>query len=197
MERLFTSTYFGGQRMKKILIAVLTLGLVFTLASDNLFAGGIGIKGGYSFMQNDFDDPFKFKDTYNFGVYFDMGTFLFSSLRFRPGVDYVTLEQDLDNGTGTLDADLWGIHFDWYWHFLGNASISPFIGFGPTLNYYDWDRTENDDDSDAGVDLFAGLTFGISGTPFELMLEARYKFVDIAETDQNILQANIGILYKF
>ena len=194
---MFIYTYFGGYRMKKVLIAALTLGLVFTFASDNLFAGGIGIKGGYSFMQNDFDDPFKFKDTYNFGVYFEVGHLVFPSLIFRPSVDYVTLEQDVDNGTGAFDADLWGIHFDWYWHFLGNTPISPFIGFGPTLNYYDWERSENNDDSDAGVDVFAGLTMGISGTPFVLMLEARYKFVDIAESDQNIIQANVGLLYKF
>ena len=38
---------------------------------------------------------------------------------------------------------------------------------------------------------------GIAGTPLDLILEARYKFIDIADRDDTMFQANVGIIFKF
>ncbi len=180
--------------MKKILIVLLAVFMVTALASDNLFAAGIGVKGGYSWMQADFADAYK--DRWNGGVYFDLGTFLINNMRFRPGLDYLHIDS---KGSPSIHVmDLWGIHFDWCWFFMGNHTISPFLGFGPSLNYLNLANNRNaDDDSDAGVDLFAGITFGVSGTPIELMVEWRYKFIDIANLGDRIMQVNVGLMYKF
>ncbi len=178
--------------MKKLLLVLVAAGLIVSFAASDVFARGIIIKGGYAMMRNDLEDA-EIEDTWNFGLFFDMGTFLFNSLRFKPGVDYVSL--------ATEDADwydVYGIHLDWYWYPMGNAALSPFLGFGPSLNYNDYqDDRDDDEDSDAGVDLFAGVALGISGTPFELFIEARYRFLDIAARSENYLAFNLGIQYRF
>ncbi|MGB4269439.1 MAG: hypothetical protein WBK20_09685, partial [Spirochaetota bacterium] len=94
-------------------------------------------------------------------------------------------------------ADVYGIHLDWYWFFMGKKQFSPFLGFGPALNYYsfDDDRT-NDDDSDAGIEGFAGVDFDISG-PWKLMVELRYLWHDFADRDTTIVKLNVGLLYYF
>jgi hypothetical protein len=177
--------------MKKLLIGIVALTILVSVSTSDLFARGIGIKGGYGIMLNDYDDA-NYEDTFTWGIFFDVGHVLFRDLRFKPSVDFITLEDD-----NNQYADLWGIHFDWYWYFLGNAAISPFLGFGPSLNYYNYDASDADDDSDAGVDLFAGAAMGISGTPFELFLEARYKFIDIAKKNENIMVLGLGLQYRF
>ena len=178
--------------MKKIFVVVIAAALMFSFASSELSAKGIIIKGGYAMMQNDLSDA-QLVDQWNFGLFFDMGPFLFNSLVFRPGVDWVSYETE-----NVAIADVYGIHFDWYWYFMGNSAIAPFLGFGPSLNYYDYDsRRDDNEDSDAGVDVFAGASIGISGTPLELILEARYRFMDIAARSENILAFNLGIMYKF
>jgi len=141
------------------------------------------------------DDLKDFDDTWAFGLYFDMGTFLINDLDFRPGIDMFSLENP-DNDA--RDVDVWGIHFDWYWHFLGKSSIAPFIGFGPVLNYYDMKKDDTaNEDSDAGVDLFLGADIKIGGTPLSLMVEGRFKFLDIAARDETAMQLNIGVAYNF
>jgi len=178
--------------MKKLLVILTAAGLMLSFAAGELSARGIILKGGYAMMRNDLADA---DDTYNFGVFLDMGNFLFNSLKFKPGVDWVSIEFP---DAPAANYDIWGIHMDWYWYPMGNAALMPFLGFGPALNYLDAEEdTDDDEDSDAGVDLFAGLSFGISGTPFELMLEARYRFIDIADRNDNILAFNLGIEYKF
>jgi len=173
--------------MKKILLVLL---VVFTASS--VFAAGIGIKGGYSKMYDDYADVFD--DTWNIGIVFDMGTFLFNNLQFRPGIDYLSLENEDNNYEY---ADVYGIHLDWYWFFMGKKQFSPFLGFGPALNYYsfDDDRTNNDD-SDAGIEGFLGVDFDLSG-PWKLMLELRYLWHDIADRDTTIVKLNVGLLYYF
>lgn len=178
--------------MKKLLVVMFAAALLVSFSSNDLFARGIGIKGGYTWMQDDNSDVYD--NNWDFGVLFDMGNFIFQSLKFRPGLDYISCEGKDNN---TLNKDIWGIHFDWYWHFMGDGAFSPFIGFGPTLNYLDWEEGNDNEDSDAGVDLFAGLMLGIAGTPFDLLLEARYKFIDIADRDDTMFQANVGIIFKF
>ncbi len=174
--------------MKKILVAVAILGLLFLAVNDS-DARGIGIKGGYALPQDDYEDA-EYDDTPFFGLYFDAGTFLFDSLRFKPGVDYMQMESDI-----APDFDVIAIHIDWYWYFLGNATIKPFLGFGPTLNYYD--AQEGDaEDSDGGLEGFVGFDFNLSG-PFALTLEARYLWHDIATMDHNVWKLGAGIQYNF
>jgi len=175
--------------MKKILLTVLALSILFTFTSNNASAATIGIKGGYTMPK---DDLKNYDDTMNFGVYFDMGKFLFNDLNFRPSVDYFVLDRDND----ARNRDVWGIHMDWYWFFIGKKSIAPFIGFGPSLNYYVFDDDNTDGDSDAGVDLFLGSDFKITG-PLTLMVEGRFKFLDIAARGETALQLNLGIAYSF
>ncbi len=178
--------------MKKLLLLLITLCLFVGYSTNDVFAKAIGIKGGYTMPKDNLSD---YDNDWVFGVYFDMGKFLIDSLDFRPGVDMFTLENP-DNKT--KNVDVWGIHFDWYWHFLDKGAIAPFIGFGPSLNYYNFedDNTANED-SDAGVDLFLGLDIKIGGTPLSLLIEGRYKFLDIAARDDTAMQANIGIAYNF
>lgn len=152
-------------------------------------ARSIIFKGGWALMRNDFS---RADDTWTAGIFFDMGTFLFNSLRFKPGVDFVEVESK-----DFKYADIWGIHLDWYWYPMHNVPISPFLGFGPSLNYLNFNNDSDDDDSDAGVDLFAGVSLGIRGTPLTLVLEARYRFIDIAARDDNILAFNLGIEISF
>ena len=178
--------------MKKLSLLLIALCLFVGFSSSAVFAKAIGIKGGYTTPRNDLKD---YDDDWNFGVYFDMGSFLINNLDFRPSIDVFTKEISDRN---FKESDVWGIHMDWYWHFLNKGAIAPFIGFGPSLNYYDFNDDRDDDgDSDAGVDLFFGVDIKISGTPLSLMVEGRYKFLDIAARSQNAMQANLGIAYNF
>jgi len=174
--------------MKKILFTVLALSLFFTFTYNNATAATIGIKGGYTMPK---DDLKNYDDTPNFGIYFDMGKFIFNNLNFRPSLDYFTLDRKNFDG-----YDVWGIHMDWYWFFMGKKSIAPFIGFGPTLNYYVFEADNSEGDSDAGVDLFLGSDFKLAG-PLTLMVEGRFKFLDIAARGETAMQLNLGIAYSF
>jgi len=174
--------------MKKILFTVLALSLLFTFTYNNATAATIGLKGGYTMPKDDYKD---YDNTPNFGIYFDMGKFIFNNLNFRPGLDYFTLDGD----KGKF-GDVWGIHLDWYWFFMGKKPIAPFLGFGPSLNYYDFDEGSTNEDSDAGVDLFLGADFKLTG-PLTLMVEGRFKFLDIANRNETAMQLNLGIAYSF
>lgn len=178
--------------MKKLFITLLAISLFLSIGYNNASAKAIGIKGGYLSPKDDLKD---YEDQWAFGVYFDMGTFLINSLDFRPSLDYFKLENKDNSG---YDREVYGIHFDWYWHFLDKGSIAPFIGFGPVLNYYSYDHNNTaDEDSDAGVDLFLGLDIKIGSTPLSLMVEGRYKFLDIAARNDTAMALNIGIAYNF
>lgn len=172
--------------MKKLLLLVL---LVFTTTS--VFAASIGIKGGYSKMYDDYADTMD--DTWNIGIYFDLGTFLFRTLQFRPGIDYLSLENE---DTNVEYADVYGIHLDWYWFFMGKKSFSPFLGFGPALNYYSFEDESSEGDSDAGIEGFAGVEFDLTG-PWKLLLELRYLWHDIADRDKTVVKLNAGIMHNF
>lgn len=177
--------------MKKLLLLLIALSLFVGFSSNDVFAKAIGIKGGYTMPKDDLSD---FDDDWNFGLYFDMGTFLINNLDFRPSIDMFSLEIS-DNSFKY--ADVWGIHMDWYWHFLDKGTFAPFLGFGPSLNYYDFDDEDTaDEDSDAGVDLFLGCDINVSG-PLSIMVEGRYKFLDIAARNETAFQANLGIAYNF
>lgn len=176
--------------MKKFIIALFAISLLVSFGYSNASAKAIGLKGGYIAPQDDLDDA---DDDYIFGIYFDMGQFLFETLTFRPGLDKFVLENDT-----AKYADVWGIHMDWYWHFLDKGAIAPFLGFGPTLNYYTGGVYRRDSkDSDAGVDLFLGLDFRIGGTPLSIMVEGRYKFLDIADRGDTAMAASLGVAYNF
>lgn len=178
--------------MKKTVFFILLACFVAFTASET-FAAGIGLKGGYVNVREDLEDA-DFEDTWNFGVFFDMGTFLFRSLRFKPGFDYYQLEnEDTD-----AEIDVYGIHLDWYWYFMDRKAIAPFLGFGPTLNYYEYDTGQDEEeDSDAGLEGFAGVDFAITG-PMWLTVEVRYAWLDIAQqNDESVVKFNVGIMYYF
>ncbi|MCX7678942.1 MAG: outer membrane beta-barrel protein [Spirochaetes bacterium] len=175
--------------MKKAVFLLIAGCMVVTMLASEASARSLILKGGWALMRNDFS---RADDTWTAGVFFDMGTFLFHSLRFKPGVDFVEVESN-----DFKYADIWGIHLDWYWYPMQNAPISPFLGFGPSLNYLNFNNRSDDDDSDAGVDLFVGASFGIRGTPLTVFLEARYRFIDIAARDDNILALNLGVEINF
>ncbi len=188
--------------MKKIITFTMIAAALF-FSVNTLNAKGIGVKGGYTKMLDEYDDQ-NYDDTWNIGVYFDMGTFLHSTLKFMPGLDYVKLERDAIVDTGwpnpwpqqrveTIETNVWGIHIDWYWFFLQSTPVSPFIGFGPSLNYYD---QPGDNDSDAGIEGFGGIEFDPSG-PLSLLFEGRFVVHDIADRDMALFKANFGICYNF
>lgn len=188
--------------MKKFSMLFIALCLFVGFSSNNVFAKAIGLKGGYTWPTDDFKN---YENTWAFGIYFDMGTFLINNLDFRPSFDYIKLENESRKHGPYGEHEVYGIHLDWYWHFLDKGTFSPFIGFGPSLNYLDWDSNDEDEttlssqeeDSDAGVDLFLGADIALSGTPLTLMIEGRYKFFDIASREDTALQANLGVAYNF
>ncbi|MCP4761834.1 MAG: hypothetical protein GY870_08630 [archaeon] len=188
--------------MKKFMIFIMLAGIIF-FSISSLNAKGIGIKGGYTKMLDDYND-LNYDDTWNIGFYFDLGTFLHSTLRFMPGLDFVELERDEIVNTGlpnpwpqqriaSVETNVWGIHIDWYWFFIQGNPVSPFIGFGPSLNYYD---QPGENDSDAGIEGFGGIEFDVSG-PLSLLFEGRFVLHDIADREKTLFKANFGLCYNF
>ena len=107
-----------------------------------------------------------------------------------------------DSGPGKSDCLLLGkvviFHInDGNENFMNNqrSAMAPFIGFGAALNFYDGDW--NKDDSDAGLEIFGGLDFKLSGAPLLMTIEGRYKFLDIADFDQSAFELSLGIGYMF
>ena len=175
--------------MKKLLVSFFAICMLIGVGYSNASANTIGIKGGYVVPTNDLDNC---ENSLAFGLYFDMGKFIFNSLSFRPSIDYFNLEQE----NTKWDMDVIGLHMDWYWHFMDNrrSAMAPFIGFGAALNFYEADWK---DDSDAGLELFGGIDFKLSGSPLLLTIEARYKVLDIADFDQTAWELSMGIGYIF
>ena len=184
--------------MKKLIGGVVVVSLLL-FAANGLHARGIGIYGGWIFMQDDYKDEFAFDydDTYTIGVLLEMGSFLFNSLIFRPAFDYVNCESD---NVAVRDREVYGIHLDWYWHFMGTGSFSPFLGFGATLNYYEFEKMgpgdDFEEDSDAGAEVFAGFNLGLTSS-ITLMVQARYAWNDIASRDENMAKVLAGVIFKF
>ncbi len=181
--------------MKKLIWGMVVLSLLL-FSATGLHARGIGVYGGWVFMQDDYEDQFvyNYEDTYTIGIIFDMGSFLFNRLIFRPAFDYVSCEGEEDDH---LDKEIYGIHLDWYWHFMGTGSFSPFLGFGAALNYYEFEEEKAiDEDSDAGAEVFAGFNFSLTGN-VTLMIQARYAWNDIASRDENMAKFLAGLIFKF
>lgn len=183
--------------MKKVILGLLVLSLLL-FSTTGLHARGVGIYGGWVFMQDDYENEFIFDydDTYTIGVLLEMGSFLFNSLIFRPAFDYVNCESDND---AVRDREVYGIHLDWYWHFMGTGSLSPFLGFGATLNYYEFEKMGGGDDvedSDAVVEVFAGFNLGLTSA-ITLMVQGRYAWNDIASRDENMAKVLAGVIFKF
>lgn len=180
--------------MKKLTVFLMVAGM-FLFCSGDLFANAIGVKVIYNKMMDDYSDA-EYEDNFSGGIFFDVGRFIFDELRFRPGIDYVKLEPDEDR-RGAWEVECYGIHIDWYWFFMQKGAISPFLGFGPALNYYQFDEDQTDDnDSDAGVEGFGGVEYNLSG-PWTLMLELRLVLHDIADTDKRIFKPSLGVSYRF
>lgn len=173
--------------MKKIIVIFLIM--FFSICFlNNSYAKGMGIKLGYASMIDEYDDE-GVDNTWSLGVLFDMGTFLFKSLRFRPSIDYLELENN-------YDVDVYAVHTDWYWFFMQNSDpVAPFLGFGTALNYYKIE--DSDDDSDAGIEGFAGIEYDLSGNPLTLQGELRFLIHDIADRGRAILKFNISAIYDF
>jgi opacity protein-like surface antigen len=183
--------------MKKLVWGMVVLSLLL-FSATGLHARGIGVYGGWVFMQDDYEDKYvyDYDDTYTIGIIFDMGSFLFNRLIFRPALDYVNCESDNDN---VMDKEIYGIHLDWYWHFMGTGSFSPFLGFGATLNYYEYEKVHGGDDvedSDAGAEVFAGFNLDMTSS-VTLMVQARYAWNDIASRDENMAKVLAGVIFKF
>ena len=170
--------------------AIFSLSII--TSATEAHARGIGVKMGYGTMMDDYKD--KYENGLSYGLFFDMGKFVFDNLNFKPGFNYVKLEDK--DGASNRDKDLWGIHLDWYWNFLGKAKFSPFLGFGAALNIYDDNDDTSDGDSDSGVEVFGGVDIGITST-ISLGIEARYCFNDIANTDQNIFKILGSVTFFF
>lgn len=178
--------------MKKIAVLVLIAGMAIFGASD-AFAYAIGGKVIYNKMMDDYSD-LDYENNLSGGAFFDLGHVIFDSLRFRPGFDWVDLEND------THDETVYGIHIDWYWFFMQKkSSFAPFIGFGPALNYRDEDDNDNqtdNNDSDAGIEVFGGCEFHLTGSLY-LLAEGRFVIHDIADTGNRILKGAVGVVYYF
>ena len=176
--------------MKKLAVVIAFL-CVVSFSATNLHARAIGIYGGWGLMQDDYESA-KFDDTWTVGVLFDMGHFVFKSLIFRPAFDYLQLDNP---DTEKEEIDVYALHLDWYWHFMGTGSFSPFLGFGATLNYMDREGSDNED-SDAGIEGFVGFNYWITHGA-AIMLQGRYTMHDIANRDQNIVKVLGGVIFKF
>ncbi|MDY6935878.1 MAG: hypothetical protein SVZ03_16875 [Spirochaetota bacterium] len=176
--------------MKILGILLLVVSIIF-ISTDKSYSRAMGVKGGYAKMMDDYSD-LEFDDTWTLGILFDLGTFIFNSLRFRPSIDYVEMAID-----DTELFDVYAFHIDWYWFFLKKSTVSPFLGFGPALNYLDYeDDTTTDEDSDAGIEGFGGIEFDING-PLSMIFEVRFLFHDIADRDKTMLKLTFGLLYSF
>jgi len=177
--------------MKKIIPLLILLFVYFSLTC-NIYAKGMGIKCGYVNMMDDYNND-GYNNTWSVGAFFDMGTFIFNSLKFRPGLDYICMKDD----GNVPEFDIWGIHLDWYWFFLDSSgSLDPFLGFSTALNYYNYEDSSTEEDSDAGIEGFAGIDYNLSG-PLSLTFEFRFLIHDIADRNAAILKGSIGALYSF
>ncbi len=174
--------------MKKFIILALAISFFTSIGFTQASAKTVGIKVGYVTPKDDLKD---YDNDVLVGVYFNMGKFIFNSLNFRPSLDVFDLE------IKNTETEVWGIHFDWYWNFIKKRSFSPFIGFGPVLNYYNHDNSNTtSEDSDAGLDLFAGVDLTL-GLPVSLLIEGRYKVLDIADRGNTAWAVNLGVGYNF
>jgi hypothetical protein len=179
--------------MKKLAVLVLIAGMAIFGASD-LFAYAIGGKVIYNKMMDDYASPARdYDNNLSGGVFFDVGNVVFNSLRFRPGLDWV----DLENNYGKW-ARVYGVHIDWYWFFMDQkGTVSPFIGFGPALNYYKFENNQTDhNDSDAGIEAFGGVEVHLTGSLY-LIGEGRFVIHDIADSGTRILKGAVGLVYYF
>ncbi len=175
--------------MKKMSVILLIAG-VFLFCSNGLFAEAIGLKIGYNKMLDDYSDA-ELEDHISGGIYFDLDTKIIGA-DFRPGIDFVNLETE-----HVEIATVYAFHLDFYWFFMHQASFAPFIGFGPALNYVNYDNDNTDDnDSDVGIEGFGGVEFELTG-PLKLMAELRLIIHDIADTGTRIFKPSVGISYTF
>jgi hypothetical protein len=173
--------------MKKYAILFL-IALFVTTAAESASARAIGGKVIYNNMMDNYHD-YDFENNLSGGIFFETGPSFFDS-RFRPGFDWVNLENDYYKET------VYAVHFDFYWFFLRGKALTPFVGFGPAFNYRHYNAHYTDDDSDAGIEAFAGLEFNLSG-PWSLIGEFRLAQHDIADWGDRIFKTSIGIVYYF
>jgi hypothetical protein len=175
--------------MKKLAVLVLIAGMAIFGATD-LFAYAIGGRIIYNKMMDDYVD-LNYDNNLSGGGFFELGPSFYGS-KFRPGLDWVNLEND--NGRV---ARVYGIHLDWYWFLMNGKPFNPFIGFGPALNYINFkDNRSVDDDSDAGIEGFLGFEFNFSG-PWSFIAEARFVQHDIADLGARIFKLSAGVVYYF
>lgn len=174
--------------MKKLTVVLLVLGL-FVFSTSNASARAIGVKINYNSMMGDYSDA-EFENNLFGGLFFEVGKWGFESLTFRPGIDFVTLENEYDKWATVI-----GLHADWYWFFMERKQFAPFIGFGPTFNYFlmNSDYAE-DDDSDVGIEGFGGCEFEVANN-IALMGELRLVFHDIANIGQQIFKISFGVVF--
>jgi hypothetical protein len=175
--------------MKKFAVLFIVAGMLIA-GSNAVYAKAIGGKIIYNKMMDDYKDA-QFDNNISGGVFFEIGPSFYDSV-FRPGFDWVTLEDN--NGKY---ARVYGIHLDWYWFFMKGKPLTPFLGFGPSLNYYNFQSNRSiDDDSDAGIEAFGGLEYNISG-PWSLIFELRLVQHDIADLGARIFKGSLGVVYYF
>lgn len=173
--------------MKKLAVLVMITGMLI-IGSSSVFAYAVGGKLIYNKMMDDYADVFD--NNLSGGVFFDVGPVFFKA-RFRPGLDWVDMESDAG-----LEFRAYGIHLDWYWFLMPGKSFNPFLGFGPALNYYNFEDDRTDGDSDAGIEGYGGFEFNFSG-PWSLMVEARLVIHDIADFGTRIFKPSVGVVYYF
>ncbi|MCP4135052.1 MAG: hypothetical protein GY754_29020 [bacterium] len=175
--------------MKKVFVIMVFVLLMGALPGSSLLARGVILKGGYSMPLYDLAD---FKDTWNLGLYFDSGSFLMESVKFVAGFEFFQIESN----KGEF-ASIYCIHLEWQWNPF-DIMISPYIGLGPSLNYFDWGLSQHEeDDSDVGIEGFIGAGYRFTAIPLEVFLETRYKFLDISDRDNTVLVFNLGVEFFF
>jgi len=140
-------------------MVLLSLALVMGLAVTPALAqsGGAGIRGGVS------GDP----DQFYFGAHVDTGP-LIEMLSFRPNV-----EIGLGDNLTTVAANFEFV----YWIPLRRAPWSLYVGGGPALNVYRWDRGRDDDtNTEPGLNVLLGIQHNRG-----LFTEFKLGFIDSPE----------------
>ena len=88
---------------------------------------------------------------------------------FNPNFEYVFLER----------SDLWTFNFDVHYDVAPHHyPVYIWVGGGPAILHQDFDNERLADDTDFGVNLFAGVGFKIRGTALVPYIQPKYTISD-------------------
>ncbi len=186
----------------KNIIILLNAFMVFFFATTFLMARkghssekynkGVILKAGFA-MTDDSEALADYENTWIAGLFIDLGPMIMDPIRFITGLDYISIENGMENAT------IYAVHLEWRYNiFISGVPVIPFAGLGPSLNYVDWGKSSQSayDDSEVGLDVFAGAAYNLSGTQFQFFAEARYRNIDIAYRKKYMIAVNLGAMIK-